>query len=59
MIKFWLRALRFILVQPLLPAAPARRQPMLGQPPVRQRPAWETPAYLRKLRSGDRAWMRY
>ncbi len=54
MIKFWLRALRFILVQPLLPVEPARRQAVA---PLR--PYWETPAYLRKMRSGDRAWMRY
>jgi hypothetical protein len=58
-LRFWTRVLRYVVAQPLLPLAPARRQPIVRHASGRQAPVWETPAYLRKLRSGDRAWMRY
>lgn len=54
LLRFWTRVLRFITAQQLLPAAPARRQLAISQ-----RPTWEIPAYLRKMRSGDSARMRY
>lgn len=58
-LRFWTRVLRFSVIQQLLPLAPARRPSMSRQPAVEPAPVWETPAYLRKMRSGDRAWMRY
>lgn len=58
-LRFWTRVLRFIVAQQLLPVVPARRPPTVSQSKVRPAPVWETPAYLRKMRSGDRAWMRY